>query len=164
MKYSIISAVPFALLALAPAQVQAQVTVYTGIRTTTASAASASSTDYSGLVSRPQTSLLMITSNSYLNINDPPVASSQPAYDPTTLESPAPPETPVTSYGLSVPANEQALTDRNLTLSVTQKGNFLGLSIELSVANTICTSRRTWLNRDSRTDQASRLHSGKPCR
>ncbi|KAG7535920.1 hypothetical protein FFLO_03591 [Filobasidium floriforme] len=108
MKYSAISAVPLAVLAAY--QANAQVTVYTGIPSRTATADPAEATvDYAGL----------------------------PAYDPLTLEPPAPPETPVTSYGLTVPSTEDALIAAGRQLSIQQKGSFLGFSIELSVAPSI---------------------------
>jgi len=55
---------------------------------------------------------------------------------------------PVTSFDLTIPANEQALTDSNRTLSVKQKGSFLGFSIELSVAPSI-SEWSIWISLDA---------------
>lgn len=146
MKYSAISAVPLAVLAAY--QANAQVTVYTGIPSRTATADPAEATvDYAGLVSLALTPILDSTSN----LDVPPydhaqiesvlmktrLFTHQPAYDPLTLEPPAPPETPVTSYGLTVPSTEDALIAAGRQLSIQQKGSFLGFSIELSVAPSI---------------------------
>ncbi|WVQ82507.1 hypothetical protein IAT38_004636 [Cryptococcus sp. DSM 104549] len=60
-----------------------------------------------------------------------------PAYDPTRLTAPSPPENPVTSYTLSLPATGDAVLAAGGALSIPQKGNFLGFSIELSVATSI---------------------------
>jgi hypothetical protein len=60
-----------------------------------------------------------------------------PAYDPTVLTPPAPLSPPIINAGISLPANGAALTAANLSLSIEQKGNFLGFSIELSVADTL---------------------------
>lgn len=68
-----------------------------------------------------------------------------PAYDPTTLDPPTPPSPPVTTYTLPIPADDTTLAASNYTLSVAQRGNFLGFSIELSVANTILGSHSTAL-------------------
>jgi hypothetical protein len=58
-----------------------------------------------------------------------------PAYDPTVLTPPAAPSPPVTSGSVAVPSNSAALAAQGLYLSIPQKGNFLGFSIELSVAD-----------------------------
>ena len=94
-------------LALLPCLVTAQVTVYTGQATATSAGAPAA--NYTGL----------------------------PAYDPTVLTAPDPPQPPVQAYTLTVPGNSQGVADVGLTLSQEQKGNFLGFSIELSIADTI---------------------------
>ncbi|WWD09674.1 hypothetical protein V865_007802 [Kwoniella europaea PYCC6329] len=65
------------------------------------------------------------------------------AYDPTVLTPPTPPETPVTSYTLTLPSNGQAVLDQGLSLSIAQKGNFLGFSVELSIANSLMGSSST---------------------
>ncbi|WVR06098.1 hypothetical protein IAU60_003126 [Kwoniella sp. DSM 27419] len=65
------------------------------------------------------------------------------AYDPTRLTPPSPPESPVTSFSLNVPNTPEAVAAANLQLSIPQKGNFLGFSVELSVANTIMGSSAT---------------------
>ncbi|WVW82605.1 hypothetical protein I302_104616 [Kwoniella bestiolae CBS 10118] len=65
------------------------------------------------------------------------------AYDPTVLTPPTPPSTPVTSYTLTLPANGQAVLDSGLSLSIPQKGNFLGFSVELSIANSLMGSSST---------------------
>ncbi|WVF70633.1 hypothetical protein IAT40_005426 [Kwoniella sp. CBS 6097] len=108
------------LLLLTLSLTSAQITLYTGGTQTTAvadatSSASAPEGTYTGLA----------------------------AYDPTVLTPPPAPETPVTSFSLSVPANSQAVFDAGLQLSIGQKGNFLGFSVELSVANTIMGSSAT---------------------
>jgi hypothetical protein len=46
----------------------------------------------------------------------------------------------VTSFGLTIPATEDALIATDRKLSVRQKGSFLGFSIELSVAPSISES------------------------
>jgi hypothetical protein len=60
-----------------------------------------------------------------------------PAYDPTTLTPPTPPSPPVTSYSISLPADAATLQNDGYSLSIPQKGNFLGFSIELSVADVV---------------------------
>lgn len=60
-----------------------------------------------------------------------------PAYDPTRLEAPAPPQPPINSYTLTLPGTAGLAGEQGLTLSKPHKGNFLGFSIELSVANNI---------------------------
>jgi hypothetical protein len=60
-----------------------------------------------------------------------------PAYDPTRLTPPAPPQPPVTSYTLTIPGTSQMALEQGLALSIPQQGNFLGFSIELSIANNI---------------------------
>ncbi|KAK8866161.1 hypothetical protein IAR55_001312 [Kwoniella newhampshirensis] len=59
------------------------------------------------------------------------------AYDPTTLTSPPPPESPVTGLSLALPPNSQSVFDSGRLLSIEQKGNFLGFSVELSIANSL---------------------------
>ncbi|EIW72362.1 hypothetical protein TREMEDRAFT_41693 [Tremella mesenterica DSM 1558] len=59
-----------------------------------------------------------------------------PAYDPTVLTPPPAPQPPINSYTLALPASAADLGS-NYSLSIPQKGNFLGFSIELSVANTV---------------------------
>ncbi|WWC99951.1 hypothetical protein V866_006860 [Kwoniella sp. B9012] len=101
------------LLSLISAQ---SLTLYTGDTTATAtSTASAAEGSYTGLA----------------------------AYDPTVLTPPTPPETPVTSYTLTLPSNGQAVLDQGLSLSIAQKGNFLGFSVELSIANSLMGSSST---------------------
>ncbi|WWC58858.1 uncharacterized protein I303_101403 [Kwoniella dejecticola CBS 10117] len=92
-------------------------TVYTGgtAATTTTDTASAASGTYTGLA----------------------------AYDPTVLTPPPAPATPVTSYTLNLPANGQAVLDAGMALSIPQKGNFLGFSVELSIANSLMGSSST---------------------
>ncbi|WWC66141.1 uncharacterized protein I206_100041 [Kwoniella pini CBS 10737] len=91
-------------------------TVYTGGETATAtSTATAASGTYTGLA----------------------------AYDPTVLTPPSAPATPVTSYTLTLPTNSQAVLDAGLSLSISQKGNFLGFSVELSIANSLMGSSST---------------------
>ncbi|KAK4683856.1 hypothetical protein P7C73_g6361, partial [Tremellales sp. Uapishka_1] len=97
-------------------------TVYTGAPTTT-STASAASGSYTGLA----------------------------AYDPTVLTPPSPPSPAETAYALSLPSSGAAVADAGLLLSIKQKGNFLGFSIELSVADVVMgktptTLKPTFLN------------------
>ncbi|WWD17633.1 hypothetical protein CI109_102074 [Kwoniella shandongensis] len=95
------------LISTASAQ---SLTLYTGGSTPTATSASAaSSAAYTGLA----------------------------AYDPLTLVPPAPPGTPVTTLNLALPPDSQSVFDSGKQLSIEQKGNFLGFSIELSVANSL---------------------------
>lgn len=58
----------------------------------------------------------------------PPVYTGLPAYDPTRLEPPAPPEEAVKQLAINIPLDPNAAGYR---LSKQQKGNFLGFSIEL---------------------------------
>lgn len=103
-----------ALSALLPAS--AQVTIYTGRQT-------ASSTEVTRAPEATWTGL--------------------PMYDPLQLEPPAPPQPPTTSLGITIPPNSGALAagpenDGNgIYLSIPQKGNFLGFSVELSVADSL---------------------------
>ncbi|AFR98329.1 hypothetical protein C343_06306 [Cryptococcus neoformans C23] len=60
-----------------------------------------------------------------------------PAYDPTRLTPPAPPSPAVTSLSLSIPSDGAGVASEGLSLSIPQKGNFLGFSIELSVATSL---------------------------
>lgn len=85
----------------------------------------------------------------YTAITDEPVPTSTdpaaatavytglPAYDPTRLTPPAAPQPPVTSYTLTIPGTSTTALEQGLALSIPQQGNFLGFSIELSVANNI---------------------------
>lgn len=66
-----------------------------------------------------------------------------PAYDTTVLTPPSAPQPPTTSYSLSLPDSTQDLG--NYSLSITQKGNFLGFSIELSVADNVLGTSGTQL-------------------
>jgi hypothetical protein len=59
------------------------------------------------------------------------------AYDPTVLDPPAPPSPPITSYTISIPPDAVSLQNDGYLLSIPQKGNFLGFSIELSVADVV---------------------------
>lgn len=99
----------FLLVALLslPSGAQAAVTVYTG--KPTGVAPSQPSASYTGL----------------------------PAYDPTRLTPPSPPSPPINSGNVALPANSAAAAAQGLPLSIPQKGNFLGFSIELSVADTL---------------------------
>ncbi|WRT64397.1 uncharacterized protein IL334_001329 [Kwoniella shivajii] len=95
------------ILAVASSQ---SLTLYTGDQTATAtSTASAANGTYTGLA----------------------------AYDPTTLTPPTPPSPAVTSYTLTLPTNAQGVIDGGHQLSISQKGNFLGFSVELSIANSL---------------------------
>lgn len=101
----------FAVL-LAPLLSAATVTIYTadGVRTSLAPAATAGSgTTYSGLK----------------------------AFDNTVLTSPAPLSPPITAGSLLLPAAANDLVVSGYGLSIPQKGNFLGFSIEMSVADQI---------------------------
>jgi len=60
-----------------------------------------------------------------------------PAYDPLRLTPPPPPQPPVNSYTLTIPGTTRTALEQGLALSIPQRGNFLGFSIELSVANNI---------------------------
>ena len=57
-----------------------------------------------------------------------------PAYDPTILTAPGPPQPPINSVAVALPATAADAQGANMTLSKPQQGNFLGFSIELSVA------------------------------
>lgn len=59
------------------------------------------------------------------------------AYDPTTLTPPAPPSPAVTAIGVSLQQSPASAMAAGLMVSIPQKGNFLGFSIELSVANVV---------------------------
>lgn len=87
----------------------AAVTVYTNAGATTTVSALAAGQTYAGL----------------------------PAYDPTYLTAPSPPSPPLTSTTVQLPANGQAVWDGGFQLSVAQRGNFLGFSVELSVASSL---------------------------
>lgn len=88
----------------------AQVTVYTGIQTPTTTVTSrAADATWTGL----------------------------PVYDPLQLVPPPPPSPAVTAVNIPLPPNPAALIASNLSLSIPQKGNFLGFSVELSVADTL---------------------------
>lgn len=100
----------FLALLFSPTATLAQLTVYTSrADATTTADASAPSAAYTGL----------------------------PAYDPTRLEAPAPPQPPISSYTLSVPGSASSAIEQGLGLSIEHLGNFLGFSIELSVANNV---------------------------
>ena len=60
-----------------------------------------------------------------------------PAYDPTVLTPPAPPQPPTTQIGVAIPGNADSAMGLGMMLSIPQKGNFLGFSIELSIAPTL---------------------------
>lgn len=71
-----------------------------------------------------------------------------PAYDPTVLIPPTPPQPATTGVAINIPLDPVAA---GLRLSKTQKGNFLGFSIELSVASSVMgrtprTIKPTFLN------------------
>lgn len=59
------------------------------------------------------------------------------AYDPTRLTPPSPPSPAVTSLSLSIPSDGTGVASQGLSLSKPHKGNFLGFSIELSVATSL---------------------------
>ncbi|KIR52771.1 hypothetical protein I315_04634 [Cryptococcus gattii Ru294] len=59
------------------------------------------------------------------------------AYDPTRLTPPSPPSPAVTSLSLSIPSDGAGVASQGLSLSIPHKGNFLGFSIELSVATSL---------------------------
>lgn len=102
----------FFALALYPTLVASQITLYTArtdTETPTSTDPAAPSASYTGL----------------------------PAYDPTRLEPPAPPQPPINAYTLSLPGTAGSALEQGLALSKPQRGNFLGFSIELSVANNI---------------------------
>lgn len=61
-------------------------------------------------------------------------------FDETILTAPAPPSPAVTQISLSVPPTEDALVAQGAELGVKQRGNFLGFSVELSVADQISMS------------------------
>ncbi|KAL1408872.1 hypothetical protein Q8F55_005686 [Vanrija albida] len=63
-----------------------------------------------------------------------PAWTGHAAYDPTVLIPPAPPSPPVTKVDVAIPANPVGAGFR---LSIPQQGNFLGFSIELSVATAV---------------------------
>jgi hypothetical protein len=58
-----------------------------------------------------------------------------PAYDALRLQPPQPISPPLTSYSLALPAAAALPADRPLSIPI--RGNLLGFSIELSVADTI---------------------------
>ncbi|KAJ9114611.1 hypothetical protein QFC22_005484 [Naganishia vaughanmartiniae] len=60
-----------------------------------------------------------------------------PNFDNTVLTPPAPPQPAVTQIAWSVPSTEDGLISQGYELGVKQRGNFLGFSIELSVADQI---------------------------
>jgi len=62
-----------------------------------------------------------------------------PAYDPTTLQAPAPPGPSVvpTEYALQLNASAPS------GVGIAQNGSFMGFSIEMSVVNQVCES--VWL-------------------
>lgn len=91
----------------------------------------------------------------------------QPNFDDTVLTAPAPPSPPITQITLSVPPTEDALTGQGYELGVKQRGNFLGLSIELSVADQISmyqSASRLYLQHNLNTDTCyfSGKESGQP--
>ena len=86
----------------------ASVTIYSGVQTATKSTA-APGASYTGLG----------------------------AYDPTTLTPPPPPNPAITGVSLNVPNSPAAAMSSNFSVSIPQRGNFLGFSIELSVADVI---------------------------
>jgi hypothetical protein len=61
-------------------------------------------------------------------------------FDETVLTAPAPPSPAITQVSLSVPPTEDALVAQGAELGVKQRGNFLGFSVELSVADQISMS------------------------
>ncbi|TXT10651.1 hypothetical protein VHUM_02156 [Vanrija humicola] len=65
---------------------------------------------------------------------NPPVWTGHAAYDPTVLIPPAPPSPPVTRVDVPIPADP---VGAGFQLSIPQHGNFLGFSIELSVATAV---------------------------
>ncbi|KAJ9111439.1 hypothetical protein QFC19_001208 [Naganishia cerealis] len=68
---------------------------------------------------------------------DPTQVTGLPNFDNTVLTAPAPPSPAVTQLSWSVPNTEDALVSQGYELGVKQRGNFLGFSIELSVADQI---------------------------
>ncbi|TYJ52266.1 hypothetical protein B9479_007140 [Cryptococcus floricola] len=100
-------------LALPLARADGAVTLYTGASTTATATSLAAGETYTGLA----------------------------AYDPTRLTAPTPPSPAVTSITMSIPSNGDGVVAENLALSIPQKGNFLGFSIELSVATSIMGAR-----------------------
>lgn len=63
-----------------------------------------------------------------------PIWTGHAAYDPTVLTPPAPPSPPVTHVEVPIPADP---VGAGFQLSIPQHGNFLGFSIELSVATSV---------------------------
>jgi hypothetical protein len=91
-----------------------QVTVYTGIP----GQATPSGSDASGTVAGPGG-----------------FTTNLPAYDTTRLTGPAPIQPPLNSYSIGIPSPELLAGERPLSKAI--RGNLLGFSIELSVADQI---------------------------
>lgn len=100
---------------LLPSTSAAGVTVYTS-----------SSTSHSHEVSTTITSLAAGATYSGLG-----------AYDPLRLTPPAAPSPATTAFTMQVPASPEAAQAANFEVGIPQRGNFLGFSIELSVADVI---------------------------
>jgi hypothetical protein len=112
MRIGTSSAVPF-LLPFIPS-VFSQVTVYTGIpEAATGTDANPSAT--AGAAGGFTTNL--------------------PAYDTTRLTGPAPIQPPLNSYSIGIPSPDLLPADRPLSKPI--RGNLLGFSVELSVADSI---------------------------
>jgi hypothetical protein len=92
---------------------------------------------FPGLVASQVTVYTAVPQPSYTETADPSAYTGLPAYDPTRLTAPAPPQPPVTQFTLTLPVDAAGLAAANLPLSIPQQGNFLGFSIELSVAESV---------------------------
>ncbi|CAK9784638.1 hypothetical protein CC85DRAFT_325945 [Cutaneotrichosporon oleaginosum] len=64
----------------------------------------------------------------------PPVYTGLRAYDPTRLVPPPPPQPPTTQVTIGIPNSPNT---QGYPLSIKQRGNFLGFSIELSIATSV---------------------------
>jgi len=96
------------LATLIPTTLAASVTVYSGGATTAATSLAPGAT-YTGLG----------------------------AYDPTRLTPPTPPSPPATSNSIAPPVSAATASAQGRDVSIPQRGNFLGFSIELSVADVV---------------------------
>ncbi|CAD6588899.1 MAG: hypothetical protein TREMPRED_005197, partial [Tremellales sp. Tagirdzhanova-0007] len=99
----------------------------TFIPAVSAAASVASVTIYTGSAIRT-TSTTAVPGASYTGLG---------AYDPTTLTPPSPPSPAITGVSLNVPNSPTAAMSSNFSVSIPQRGNFLGFSIELSVADVV---------------------------
>ncbi|GMK54139.1 hypothetical protein CspeluHIS016_0107250 [Cutaneotrichosporon spelunceum] len=82
----------------------------------------------------PSTARLPTAVSSTLNAAAPPVYTGLAAYDPTKLTPPPPPQPPTTEVKIGIPVSPNT---QGYQLSKTQRGNFLGFSIELSIVPAI---------------------------